>query len=446
MKNCLIETTKGMVKGIECDAYTIFKGIPYAKPPVGELRWKAPVEIEPWEGIYNANHFANIPYQRFPKADEPVVGRYYKEFYSKPEFIPNMSENCLYLNIWTPKKTEKGKYPVAFWIHGGGFGSGYSSEIEFDGEAFCKKNVILVTIEYRLNAFGFLAHPWLSAENEKGISGNYGILDQIAALKWVYENIDAFGGDKNNITVFGQSAGSMSTQVLISSDLTENMPAKAIMQSGITCVEDVLLTPTLREEEKFGEKFVEYAGVSSLEELRAMTPEQILATKDQFDDEMFRTGIGLSMVPNVDGYVLKETVGETWKNGKMKKIPYMVGYVKNDIGISPEETKEEMPRKLTEECKRWSLQVEEVTGNPAYLYCFQHELPGDDWGAFHSSEIWYMMGTLGRCWRDMRKEDFSLSEKMITYWTDFMKTGKPSADNEEWKPYGKKSTYIKKFL
>ncbi|MBO5998733.1 MAG: carboxylesterase family protein, partial [Lachnospiraceae bacterium] len=247
-----IKTAYGLVEGVDCGNYTVFRGIPYAKPPVGERRWKAPERPDPWDGVLKADTFSAKVLQSEVTPQNP----YHKEFYEDPEYLRPSDEDSLYLNIWTPKgAAADAKLPVAFWIHGGGFGGGYSSEIEFDGEAFAAQGVILVTINYRCGVCGFLAHPWLDAENEKGVSGNYGILDQIAALTWVYENIDAFGGDPANITVFGQSAGCMSTQVLVSSELTEGMIAKAILQSGCACEVPALDTQSLESMEKWGEKF-----------------------------------------------------------------------------------------------------------------------------------------------------------------------------------------------
>lgn len=445
--NHQLKTKKGIVEGIKCDGYVVYKGIPYGKPPVGELRFREPQELESWEGVLKADKFKNITPQDFPDPNHPIMGRFVKEFYSNTEFIPQMNEDCLYLNIWVPENTSGGNLPVAFWLHGGGFSGGYSSELEFDGEAYCKKGVILVTVEYRCNIFGFLAHPWLTEESEKGISGNYGIMDQIAALKWVYENIEGFGGNPNNITVFGQSAGSMSTQVLVSSELTEGMIAHAIMQSGISCEEEILLTPTLAEAEEFGKLFVEEcAGVKSLEELRAMTTEEIAIARRLYDSMMWQSGTGLSLVPNVDGYVLNESVKEIYKKGKMKKIPYMLGTVVDDLGATRREVKEKKTGILMEECKRFSYQCEKEHGAPAYLYYFNHELPGDDWGAFHSSELWYMFGTLKRCWRSMTEKDYKLSDRMVTAWANFMKDGVPGVDEAgEWKPCGKESSFIKTF-
>ena len=212
------KTKYGQVHGVQKDGYTVFRGVPYAKPPVGEKRFCPPEEPACWEGVYKADHFGCV----CPQTEHEPDSFYGKEFYLDPEFGMKQSEDCLYLNIWTPANTVDEKLPVAFWIHGGAFMHGFSHESEFDGAAYCERGVILVAINYRLGAFGFLAHPWLSEESGAGRSGNYAILDQIAALKWVKENIAAFGGDPENITVFGQSAGCMSVQTLVSSPLTEN--------------------------------------------------------------------------------------------------------------------------------------------------------------------------------------------------------------------------------
>ena len=442
----VIQTKKGRVKGVELDGYTVFRGIPYAQAPVGEMRWKRPEPVEDWDGEYVADTFRNMCPQNMPDPETPWGAGYYKEFYSEEEYVPPMSEDCLYLNIWVPDSAQDGSaLPVAFYIHGGGFSGGYGSEKEFDGKAFCSKDVILVTINYRVGIFGFFAHPWLDEENEEGVSGNYGILDQIAALTWVYENIAAFGGNPANITVFGQSAGSMSTQVLISSPLTRGMIAKAILQSGVSCNERILYTPTLEEEEKIGEDFVQLTGASCLEDLRALSWEQLMVYKEKLDQGNFmKLKDALVLVPNADGCVLKKTVRDVWRDGEMAAIPTMAGVTLEDLGSRPEEVEKREFGVLLEECRRWSTGCAQAHGIPAYLYGFAHPLPGDEWGAnsFHSSELWYVMGTLDRCWRPMQQDDYDLSEEMVTAWTDFMKTGKPSGD---WRPYTQQDPYVKIF-
>ncbi len=443
----IVKTKFGLISGVPMDGYTVFKGIPYAKAPIGDLRWKPPVETDPWEGTLEATEFGRICPQVLPDPETPWGKGYYKEFYCYPEYVPEMSEDCLYLNVWAPDQIPEGeKLPVAFWIHGGGFGGGYSSEIEFDGAEYCKKGVILVTINYRLGIFGFLAHPWLQAESDRHIAGNYGCMDQIAALNWVWENIEAFGGDRNRITVFGQSAGCMSTQVLISSPLTRGKIAGAILQSGIKCSQPYLLTPTLEEELEFGKQIIEINEVSSLEELRGKTTEELMEMKAKFDGLAFLNfDLPIVLVPNVDGYVLEKTVGQVWEDGEMHQIPTMCGYTLEELGNTPENVKEGKPGILAQECADWSLKCEASFGKPSYVYFFHHPLPGDEWGAtsFHTSELWYSFGTLGRCWRPMAEEDYAVSEEMVTEWTNFIKTGKPGGD---WQPYTKAKPFVKEYV
>lgn len=442
----LVCIKQGMLEGEAHNEYIVFKGIPYAKAPIGELRWREPQAPEPWEGIRKADRFEKISIQEFPDDKHPITGRFKKEFYSDPAYIPQMSEDCLYLNVWMPKKKSEEGYPVAFWIHGGGFGGGYSSEIEFDGAEYAHRGVILVTIEYRLHIFGFLAHPWLSRENEESRSGNYGILDQIAALNWVRDNISAFGGDPDKITVFGQSAGSMSTQVLVSSQLTKGKISRAILQSGLACRENILATPDLSEAEQYGEIFVQCTGARNIDELRNMSTEDLMCARTKFDKMMWESGKGIILVPNVDGYVLQKNVKQVWNSGEMHHIPYMLGVVTDDLGSTEEEVKTKKPGVLLEECKRWAEKCFEKNVGTSYLYYFSHELPGDDWGAFHSSELWYTFGTCDRCWRPMTEFDLKLSEEMLDFWTSFIKTGNPEArSGRSWPDYNKNNLYIKEF-
>ena len=442
----VIHTKSGCVAGVDMSGYTVYRGIPYAQAPVGELRWRRPRPVMKWDGIYAADTFRSMCPQELPDPETPWGAGYYREFYSDAAFIPPMSEDCLYLNIWVPESAGEGSaLPVAFYIHGGGFAGGYGSEKEFDGEAFCRKGVILVTINYRTGIFGFFAHPWLDGENEQGISGNYGTLDQIAALAWVYENIAAFGGDPGNITVFGQSAGSMSTQVLVSSPLAKGMIAKAVLQSGISCRESILYTPDLKEEEQIGEDFVRITGAQSPEQLREMSWEQLQNHKKELDGLcMRRLHDPLVLVPNVDGFVLEKSVREVWESGEMAPIPYMAGLTLDDLGNTPEKAVRGEFGPLLDECRRWSLTCARAFGKPACLYRFSHALPGDEWGsrAFHSSELWYVFGTLGRSWRPMEQADFDLSEEMVTAWTNFMKTGKPAGG---WRPYTEEDPFIRDF-
>lgn len=426
------ETTvkHGRMAGVEKDGFTLFRGIPYAQPPVGELRWRAPRESKPWDGVYRADKWPCRSIQEIRKDTF-----YDKEFYDEPEYQTPVSEDSLYLNIWTPAKEAGEKLPVAFWIHGGAFMGGFGHEKEFDGEGYCRRGVILVTVNYRLGPIGFLVHPWLSDESKENggpaVSGNYGILDQIAALKWVRENIEAFGGDPDNITVFGQSAGCMSVQTLVSSPLTKGMIAKAILQSGVGLSCD----HTLAKAELEGVQFAVNAGVNSLEEMRALSFEQIMAAAGPIIMKGFPT-MELPYTPVIDGVVLKDGYNSTVEQGRTHDIPYMVGSTLNDIATSRENLAKGIRGKVFDGSKRWCVEQQNNGRRPSWLYYFTRQLPGDAAGAFHSSELWYMFGTYGRCWRPFTEADGALSDRMMDYWTNFMKTGDPNGTGlTAWAPY-----------
>lgn len=432
----IVNTRYGKIQGLKIKDCFIYKGIPYARAPIGNLRFRPPQKPESWEGVFNAIKFSCKCPQDIP--GEEVF--YHKEFYSDKEFLVENSEDCLYLNIWTPLESEVKKMPVAFWIHGGGFGGGYGSEIEFDGAEYCKKGVILVTINYRVGPLGFLVHPWLENEDENGRAGNYGIMDQIAALEWVYENIEFFGGDKNNITVFGQSAGASSTQILVSSDLTEGMISKAIMQSGGGYNNILQEVNTVERARKNGEHFAELAEVRSLKELRETSVEDILvANRKMMEGVWEKVATGgkheLPFFPYPDNYIFKEVLDTS------KKIPFILGTTKNDIYVTQEMLENGERGKLFESCTQWALRKEN-----SYVYYFAHNLPGDSMGAFHSSELWYMFGTFKRNWRKNAIADFILSEDMVSYWTNFFKNGNPNGPGlKEWNSYNDEKKYVKVF-
>ena len=322
-----VRTRLGRIEGTEENHCCVFRGVPYAKPPVGPLRWHAPVAPEPWEGVYFARRFPNRSMQ--DEHEDPFYG---KEFYDEPAYQTEVSEDSLYLNIWAPEKGNG--LPVAFWIHGGAFMGGFGHEKEFDGEAYCRRGVILVTVNYRLGPFGFLAHPWLSEESEKEggrrVSGNYGILDQIAALQWVRDNIEAFGGDPGRITVFGQSAGCMSVQTLVSSPLTRGIISGAILQSGLGLSYD----HTLAQAEEQGVEFAENAGVRSLEEMRRLSTRQVFDAAGPIIMKGFPK-MELPYTPIIDDHVMKMGYDDTIREDCIHTIPYIVGSTLNDIATDP---------------------------------------------------------------------------------------------------------------
>ena len=422
----IVETNCGKIRGVEQDGYMIYKGVPYAEPPIGKLRWCPPIKKEKWDGVLEACDWKNMCMQ--PPNDMPPYGH---EFYSNVEYERPMDEDCLYLHIWTPQ--EPGEYPVAIWFHGGAFIAGYSSEIEFDGAEYARRGVIFVSVEYRCNIFGFLCHPWLTEESPYKTSGNYGILDQFCAIEWVHKNISAFGGDPANITIFGQSAGAMSVQTIVSSPMSKGLISKAIMQSGGSYKEGLHNDLDMHRAEKFGLVLSDMLQVHSLEELRAVKAETLLEIFPQYSERIAKEFDGLFLIPVMDGQVLTKGYYQAMDEGEILDIPYMLGSTKNDILCPPDSDKEDSV--LYRGTKAFSQKLEMLGRKGAFVYRFSHDLPGDDLGAWHSSELWYMFGTLGRCWRNFSEYDKELSNRMLDYWTNFMKYGTPNFDRlDTWRP------------
>lgn len=463
----LAKTEAGLLEGTYSGDpdITVFKGVPYAAPPVGQFRWAPPQPVEPWQGVRRAWMFQSIPTQ--VEERHPFYSR---EFYlcRKP-----MSEDCLFLNIWTPAASDKERLPVMLFIHGGGYKSGYSHEITMDGDAIAKQGVILVTIEYRLGSFGYLAHPDLRREHPACTCGNYGTLDQIFALKWVRRNIAAFGGDGNNITIFGQSAGAMSVEDLVISPLTKGCIAKAIMQSagGYTSAR-LCAMPTLGrdEAERQGERFLRFLGCDSIQQARALPAEHIAEQERIFLEQE----PGVSFSPIVDGYSQLCTPSEAVKNYRYADIPYMVGTTGYENGAFTYLPPEPADAFVAAVRKRFGSDAESFLSligfsqdqehairhggwddilkpgifawadhaagkpelKPTYLYYFTRQMPGDGAGAYHSSELWYIFQTLSRCWRDLTGADYDLSRTMVRYWTNFARTGDPNGEGvPRWEPY-----------
>ena len=418
--NTCVTTKQGPIRGgLSSDGNTVmFKGVPYAQPPVGELRFRRPQEHTPWTAPLDCTAFS----PRCPQAELASMEFYGKEFYDV--MIPPGSEDCLYLNIWTPADAEPGaKLPVLFWIHGGAFMHGCGTEKEFDGEGCAKKGVVLVTINYRVNVFGFFAHPDLERENPQGVSGNYGILDQIFALKWVRENIAAFGGDPDNITLAGQSAGCMSVQAIISSPLAQGMVRGAILQSG-GGIQALHETPGKELAWQISQELMAHLGVSTVEQLRQLPAETLCEGAYAVRE---KEGALLSWCPHVDGWLLPDTTDRLAQRGDIHHISYMIGSTRDDIGGQA---------LLQEAGARWCENQLKLGRKPCYFYLFNRKLPGDGAGAFHSSELWYEFETLDRCWRPWEDCDRQLAKVVSGYWTNFVKTGDPNGEGlPRWEPY-----------
>ena len=461
----------GQVQGVSVDRVKdvfVFRGIPYAAAPIRENRWKAPQPVTPWEGVKLCNRFEHPSYQHIQ-----FKGGYYTEWGYGDE--APFSEDCLYLNVWTKKPGDvNAKLPVALWIHGGGYREGWGSEPEFDAQEWAGKDVVLVSINYRLGVFGFLTHPELSAESENGVSGNYGILDQIESLKWIKKNIAQFGGDPDNVMIFGQSAGGGSVRTLCESPLARGLFNKAIIMSagGLTVPNAGGMgmgmrggmggmrmggfpgfggmggnnnTPKLAaykapqapeglnalQRAEFNTKVImDWAGYNTLQKMRNADTEVIYSVASIYSNATGNQG-GFTGQPIVDGYVSLESFDEAALDGTLADVPYMIGYTLNDMG--------NMSAGIAEFCKN-----REEKGNKAWAYEFARPLPDDGShpevtqrlsGAFHSSDLWFVFKSLQHCWRPWTKGDWDLSEKMLTAWTNFCKYGDPNGkDGGEWKP------------
>ena len=419
MRITKVTTAGGVIVGEEKLSYRVFRGVPYAEPCIGENRFREPARKKPWQGELDCTAFREM----CPQPD-PTGGFYGKEFYTSPEYpLPGQSEDCLYLNIWAPFEYDRKNCPVAFWIHGGAFDHGFGSEMEFDGENFAVKGVILVTINYRVGVFGFYADEELDASSV----GNLGILDQIEALKWVHNNIAAFGGDPENITIFGQSAGAASVQALLCSPLAVGLFHKAIMQSGGGYDNGLIAARTKEEAIETGKIIRELAGAKNLADMKKVDAKKLVDLLPALYGRLNKLAFG----PVVDGYVLNKSFDQTLLDRETADVPIMIGMTSQDITVGKGEDARES--RLYDGCLRFARFRSEQSVNPVYMYYFRRQLPGDDAGAFHSSELWYVFNTIGRCWRPMEVHDYRLSDMMANYWMAFMK----GENLVSWKEFGK---------
>ena len=460
------EIKQGIVEGVPGmnPSYTVFKGIPYAAPPVGKNRWREPQPAEPFDGVYRAYRFKGICPQVLIN-DATIFN------IDNPYPYEKVSEDCLYLNVWTPAENKDEKLPVLFVIHGGANVTGFGHQMVFDGEAFCKRNCIMVSFTWRVNIFAWLTHPDLSKESEHGVSGNYGILDQIAALKWVHENIAAFGGDPDNVTIMGESAGGSSVFCLSHTPLTKGLFKQAIMQSGggynIFTIHDFL---SLREMEESMD-LQALLGVDTIEEARALPDWEV-------ENRINRPEAAGKYFPMeaIDGYVFPEKLSVLCQKHEFHDVKYMIGFTRDEsfmytYPIDKEkfinDQKAEYGKYADEYLSHCEFlnddkaferhlftrnaemlktaaivfgeTVEESGRGNAYMYCFDRDLH-DEYGVYHSSELWYLFGTLGRKKFHYTGYDYELSEMMTSYWANFAKTGDPNGEGlPEWNVYSKAS-------
>jgi para-nitrobenzyl esterase len=433
--------TTGAVEGaVAPSGIRTFKGIPYAAAPVGDLRWKAPQPHARWSGVRKADNFG-------PRCMQLPL-------FSDMVFRSNgMSEDCLYLNVWTPAADAKARLPVLVYFYGGGFQAGDGSEPRYDGESMARQGIVALTVNYRVGVFGFFAHPELSAESPHKASGNYGLLDQAAALQWVRANIAAFGGDPARVTIAGESAGSYSVSAQMASPLSRHLIAGAIGESGSLMGLSPL--PTLRESEQKGLQFAERAGAASLAHLRALPPQALLDALGKDRNAHFSA--------NVDGYLLPEAPGAIYAGGKQAKVPLLAGWNAEEgsagailgagdvseqrfmtalHGLYGEHATDarrayagdiaQAARELASDrfigfgTWKWLELHARTSGQPVYRYYYTHPRPGTQ-GATHSAEIEYALGNLdGNKVFAWTAADHEVSRHMQAYFANFIKTGNPN--------------------
>ena len=465
----LVKAPAGSLQGEAVDGVHVFKGIPYAQPPVGALRWKPPLPASKWKDTRVATQFGAACIQ--PKGRPESI-----YFWS----LPKTSEDCLYLNVWTPASATKA--PVFVWIHGGALSGGSSSEPFYDGRRMAEKGIVVVTINYRMGPLGFLVHPALSAESRRNISGNYGLLDQILALEWVQKNIAAFGGDPANVTIAGESAGGLSVMYLMAAPGARGLFHKAVLQSSYMVSAQELRTAghDAYSGEAIGVWLQGKLGAGDLAGLRSMDAQQVT-------DVAAANGFFPFFV--IDGRILPRQVVDVFDRGEQAKVPVLAGFNQGEIRslrvLAPpvpadaaayEKEIRERYKELADPFLKlypasnlqesiwattrdslygWTAErlaiKQTAAGVPAFLYLFDHGYPAADekgMHAFHASEIPYMFGNADRAPLNWPKvpdtpAEAGLSKAMLDYWTSFARDGVPSAaDQPKWPAYGSERAYM----
>ena len=458
-----VKTANGIVEGVkEKSGIYSFKGIPFAAPPIGDLRWKEPRPVKNWNGVLKADHFG-------PRAMQPPI------FNDMVFRSKGMSEDCLYLNVWTSAPSGKTKMPVLVYFYGGGFVAGDGSEARYQGESMAQKGIVSLTVNYRLGLFGLFSHPELSSESPHRSSGNYGLMDQAAALKWVKQNIAAFGGDPDKITIAGESAGSISVSAQMVSPLSKDLIAGAIGESGSLL--GALPPVPLKDGEQIGVEFAKSVGATSLADLRKMNADTLVKAASKFGPFRFAM--------TIDGYFIPKDPLAIFQAGEQARIPLMVGWnseesnyrsVMGDEKLTKENFEKVVQRLYGERSAdvlkayavgsdadveqvatdlagdrfigfstwRWAELQAQTAGKPVYRYYYSHPRPpmvseknkSRAKGAVHSAEIEYAMGNLSTnnvfAWTE---EDYNVSKIMQEYFANFIKKGDPNGTGlVKWPP------------
>jgi para-nitrobenzyl esterase len=431
----------------------IFRGVPFAAAPVGNLRWQPPQHAQPWTGVRKADEFGAHCMQ----------GQVFGDIVFRDK---EMSEDCLNLTLWAPAKPAAASLPVYVWFYGGGFAAGAGDEPRYDGESFARRGIVVVNVNYRLGIFGFFSHPALTKESEHHASGNYGLLDQLAALRWVRRNIAAFGGDPNRITIGGESAGSLSVSALMASPLSRDLFQQAVGESGAFFgTVGGRGSASLEESEKAGAKFAAGIGATSLADMRAKSAADLLKA-------------GGTFWPSVDGYLLPTDVQSIFAQGKQSQIPLLAGWNADEVRMMVMMTKEKpnaktFPDRLRQQFKenadgalkvypasndeealrsagdlasdsfivygawKW-LEMQTKTGRPVYRYEFDRTVPVPEamkgmaaglksFGSAHAAELEYVFNVLPSKKADWQPEDQKVADQMNAYWANFIKSGDPNS-------------------
>jgi para-nitrobenzyl esterase len=467
--HALVETAAGKLRGQSIGAMRVFKGIPYASPPVGGLRWRPPVAMPSWTGVRDATQFGAACMQPKPRS-----GSIYSDE------LPAISEDCLFLNVWTSDGARNA--PVLVWIHGGALTSGSSSERLYDGANLAAHGVVVVSINYRLGILGYLAHPQLSAESSDGVSGNYGLLDQIEALRWVKRNISAFGGDPAKVTIAGESAGALSVMYLMASPPARGLFSKAIAQSAYMISMPELKRARFGEQaaEALGSRVATALGSPNIADLRSVDAGKL--TENAALSGYFPLG-------SVDGHALPRQLVEVFERGEQARVPILAGFNSGEIRslrflappvptdaatyeaairtryadladeflrLYPSSRLEESVLATTRDALYgWTSErlvaKQTAQGQPSYLYFFDHGYPAADAAnlhAFHASELPYVFGTADRTpplWPKVpdSAREAELSEAMMSYWTSFASATEPIATRQPaWPAYGSTRAYM----
>ena len=424
-----VKVEEGIVEGLPAadPRISVFKGIPFAAAPVGKLRWAPPQPAKKWEGVRQCYKFSAVPVQPGATPTPPDDDLYGKEWCVDTELEYN--EDCLYLNVWTPARSADEKLPVYFWIFGGGWQVGNASEMEFDGERIARRGIVVVTINYRVNLFGFTSQKEITAEYPKA-PVNFGLQDQQFALKWVSRNIAAFGGNPDNITIGGQSAGGGSVLCHIENPESRKYFKRAVVESGVFVNPFHHMFPrhSIEDGEKIGKEFFDFCGVKNLEEARKLSTEFLWKKWDEWGGF---SKSAMTWCPIYDNNFNRGDIISAVEKDGVTPPPMLIGFTSDEFNDSPTPEVKESWINTVELGIRKLIKAEEEHGleGKNYVYKFDVPIPGwDNSGDFHSVDLWFFFESLAKCWRPFTGMHYDIARKMCNYLCNFIKTGNPNDD------------------